>query len=431
MIQYFFVVNSRGVPVVVRGFLADPSQSIIELFYSTVIQPVPPPPVFRAENLNFCYLESSTCYFVLATTASMAPSLLLELLTSLVSVIGDYAGSSTEWTIQQNLALVYEIVDEVLSFGCPQTTDPSALLHLVHNTAVYESDILKGFDVLNLFGMKQINRPLALTPAQRRTAPSELFLVITERLDLQLSPSNEITRCFITGTGMIKSFLEGQPSVLVQFDPIMTVAGRAMQPFDLTYDDIAFGPFVQTDSFDSDRSISFAPPQGWSTLFHYRSSRAVNPPFSLQTVFENRQAKVVVVRVSISSVYRSDEEAQDVVVRFQCPSEISSASCELPPSVANSQDGEYDGKARQVIWKIKSFAGLKEFSARFRFMFDQGIPCAAESLLGPIAIDFKLPELISGMAVRELVVSTAGAGDPPQRWVKEVTSADCYLYNLI
>jgi AP-4 complex subunit mu-1 len=149
------------------------------------------------------------------------------------------------------------------------------------------------------------------------------------------------------------------------------------------------------------------------------------------TAFENKQAKVVVVRLSVTSVFPTEKEATDVVVRFQCPVEISSASCELPQTVADSQRGEFEQGTRQVVWRIKKFPGLREFSARFRFMFDQGIPCAPESLLGPIALEFQIPMLLSGMTFPNIQVSTAGSSSPPDRLIKEITTASCYTFNFI
>ena len=432
LIKYFFCINSRGSPVAVRAFLTEPSPSVVETFYNKVSEDLPPPPVFRADNLNFSYIVHANLYFVLVTEECMAPSVLLELLGRLVSVIADYAGQCSEKTMQDNLALVYEIVDEVMSFGCPQATDSSSLMHLVHNTVDYDPGLLKEIDVLDVLGVKQFDRPLAITAEQRRKANNEVFFIINEKVEMMLDTNNQAVRTLIIGTGTVKSFLQGQPSVLVQLDPQMTIASRGMKDFGLMYDDITFAPFVQTHSFDSDRSMTFVPPEGENVVFHYRCSRRANPPFTLIPVFENKQTKVVVVRLSIQATYAQTFEANDVVVRFQCPVEISSASCELPESVLSNQSGEYDSKTRQVSWRIKKFQGLQEFSARFRFMFDNGIPCAAESLLGPISMDFTLTGVLpSGLTVKNYLVSASGSGAAPKRWIKQIATAQCYTYNFI
>jgi hypothetical protein len=204
------------------------------------------------------------------------------------------------------------------------------------------------------------------------------------------------------------------------------------QNLELKYDDIVFAPFVQAHSFDSDRSIAFSPPQGLTTLFNYRTTRPFKAPFAIVPYFENKQVKVVVVRVSVQSTYPAEQSATGFELRFQVPVETSNASCELPSSVADKQSGEYDAKSRQVVWKITKFPGLSEFSARFRFIFDHGIPTAAETLLGPLALQFHLLDTLpSGASIKNINVSTAGSSTPPKRWVKMETVASCYTFNLI
>ena len=180
----------------------------------------------------------------------MSPSLLIELLTRVVTVISDYAGRCTEMIMQQNLALIYEIVDEALSFGCPQATDSSNMMHLVHNTVNYRSSLLRGIDVLNLFTDAEYNRPLAVTPEQRAKSTNEVFVILNERVEMMLTAQNQSIRTTITGVGIVKSYLDGQPSVFIQLDPQMCIPGRAMpQNLALKYDDIVFAPFVQSQSF--------------------------------------------------------------------------------------------------------------------------------------------------------------------------------------
>lgn len=434
LIKYFFSINSRGNPIINRGFLAEASITIVETFYDKISSNDPPASVFYFDGLNYAYIYENSLYFVVATEESMSPSLLLELLSRVVSVIKDYAGKCTEISIQQNLGLVYEIIDEVLSFGCPQATDSSNLLHLVHNTVSYEENLEK-IDLLffDLAVGDNYNRPLAMTADKRNESPNEVFFVLDERIEMLLTMNNQPIRSTITGIGSVKSFLKGQPSILIQLDPQMTVSTRSIHYNSfLKYDDIVFAPFVQTTSFDSDRTITFSPPEGESTIFKYRTSRIIEPPFTITHVFENKQAKAIVLRLSIQSQYPADEESTDVQILFQCPVEISNASCELPPSVVETQSSDFDSKTRQVIWKISSFKGLQEYSARFRFIFDDGIPISAERILGPISLKFvHVGKLPSGLSVQNYIVSTSGSQSPPKRWIKEISSSTCYSFNLI
>ena len=76
LIKYFFSLNQRGSPIVVRAFLAEPTQTVMETFYNKITQDNPPPSVFRYDNLNFAYVFQNQIYFAVATEESMSPSLL-------------------------------------------------------------------------------------------------------------------------------------------------------------------------------------------------------------------------------------------------------------------------------------------------------------------------------------------------------------------
>jgi AP-4 complex subunit mu-1 len=363
----------------------------------------------------------------------MSPTMLVLLLRRITTVLSDYMGRCTEVTMQKNLALVYEVVDEVLSFGCPQATDSQTLLHLVHNEVEYEQNFLTEFIQTEIFPGEGFDRPLALATTERTKTNNEIFLIINEKLSMTMTTTNQIIQSTISGLCQLKSFLQGVPSCSLQLDPQCFFVSRNM-PKDLMlrYDDITFAPFAVTTSFDSDRSISFTPPEGTSLLFTYRTARDITPPFTINTCFENIQAKVVVCRVSLQSTYPVDNNAGNVTVHFQCPVETSNATCELAPSVKDTQVSSYDAKNRQVNWVIKKLGGMTEVSARFRFIFDNGIPGAAESLLGPISLDFNYAgSLPSGMSVKNFIVSTQGTSNSPHRWYKETASAGSYTWNFI
>ncbi|EAY07990.1 Adaptor complexes medium subunit family protein [Trichomonas vaginalis G3] len=434
LIKHFFVINSRGNPIIIRAFLDETNIAVVEDFYQRLTEEPPPPPIFRLEQLTYCWVNCAGLYFVVATPENMSPSTLELLLRRITVVLSDYLGKCTELSIQKNLALCYEVVDEVLSFGCPQATDSSMLLHLVHNEVEYDQNFLTTFLQTEIFPGEGFDRPLALKTSERTKTNNEIFIVLSEKLSLTLTAQGNIINSNITGLCTVKSFLQSVPSCVIQLDSQAFFKTRNM-PKNLLYeyDDITFAPYALTNSFDSDRSISFCPPQGSSLLFTYRTTRPPSPPpFTVVPYFENTQPKVVVVRVAVTSTFPVDVKATDVSIIFQCPVETSSASCELPQSVLDKQSSEFDSKNRQVVWRIKEFGGLAEYNARFRFIFDGGIPGAAETLLGPIAIDFTIAgPLPSGLSVKNFIVSTQGTSNEPHKWMKEITQAGSYTFNFI
>jgi hypothetical protein len=362
----------------------------------------------------------------------MSPNLLLEILDRIPMIITDYAGSCSEIAIQANIALAYELVDEIVSFGCPQATDSGNLLHLIHNQIEQHFDILQYFRLFPGPTDEQYGRPLSLDIDKRTAVKNEIFFKIEERLSMTIAPTQQIMMCNTAGTIKTKSYLLGTPSATIWFDQQTTFRSRP-QPKDLPlwYDDVIFNPTVSMSSFDSDRTINFSPVAGETLLMSYRTTRAAVPPLMVNIVFENKQAKVVVVRVSIVCQVPPEATMRDILVSFQAPKEISNGTCEIPPSLRSWQHTNFDRVNRQITWKVPEMKGQTEFSARFRFIFDEGIPATPESLLGPISAQFRIPDCnASGLQFKDLVISNTGS-HTPQKWVKQTVFSGDYVFNLI
>lgn len=64
----------------------------------------------------------------------------------LATLLGDYCGSLGEATISRNVALVYELLDEVLDYGYVQTTSTEMLRNFIQTEAV----VSKPFSLFDL-----------------------------------------------------------------------------------------------------------------------------------------------------------------------------------------------------------------------------------------------------------------------------------------
>lgn len=430
-IDHFFILNQRGSPVLVRSFLVEPSVEIAETFYSLVTAEEKPPPYFSFDGIHYVYHFSNDLFLAFAAHDELSPNLLIEVLSRIPVLVTDYMGKFTENSILRNLALVTEIVDEVISFGCPQSTDSTHLLHLVHNSVPYDTD--SGYTRENVEGAKEsvYDKPLAIDISKRGAMANEIYIKLEETINATISPDRVISSALVSGTCHIKQFVTGQPYVSLQINPASSFKSRGHRDSPFSFDDIIFSPIVNSKSFDADRTMTCQPPTGDVFMFTYRTSRVDNLPITMSHVFENKQAKVVVVRVSFQNNLGTEKNIKDFVAYFQCPVEISNAMCELANSVINNQEQGFDRETRQIWWKIRNFPGKTEFSARFRFIFDDGITAAAETILGPVMVKFRIPDWNeSGMCITTMNINNGG-GDAPSRWLKVATYAGDYVFTLI
>jgi hypothetical protein len=56
--------------------------------------------------------------FLATTRRNVAPSVVLELLSRIAAVLKDYCGVLNEETLRKNFILAYELLDEMIDFGC-------------------------------------------------------------------------------------------------------------------------------------------------------------------------------------------------------------------------------------------------------------------------------------------------------------------------
>jgi hypothetical protein len=86
-----------------------------------------PNPVFRVDDWCFAYIDRASMYFVTVTRTNSNVTLLLTFLSSLVRLFEDYLGPLSADAIVDHFSLIYELFDEVMDYGYPQTLDSAAL----------------------------------------------------------------------------------------------------------------------------------------------------------------------------------------------------------------------------------------------------------------------------------------------------------------
>ncbi|XP_014989917.1 AP-4 complex subunit mu-1 isoform X11 [Macaca mulatta] len=124
MISQFFILSSKGDPLIYKDFRGDSGgRDVAELFYRKLTGlPGDESPVVMVttggrrhhDGRHFIHIRHSSLYLVVTTSENVSPFSLLELLSRLATLLGDYCGSLGEGTISRNVALVYELLDEVL-----------------------------------------------------------------------------------------------------------------------------------------------------------------------------------------------------------------------------------------------------------------------------------------------------------------------------
>ncbi|KAJ8604741.1 hypothetical protein MRB53_041690 [Persea americana] len=85
------------------------------------------PPCFSDEGINYLYIEHNNLYLVALTKRNSNAAEILLFLHKLVEVFTEYFKVLEEESIRDNFVVIYELLDEMMDFGHPQTTETKIL----------------------------------------------------------------------------------------------------------------------------------------------------------------------------------------------------------------------------------------------------------------------------------------------------------------
>uniref|UniRef100_A0AAQ5XD24 MHD domain-containing protein n=1 Tax=Amphiprion ocellaris TaxID=80972 RepID=A0AAQ5XD24_AMPOC len=223
------------------------------------------------------------------------------------------------------------------------------------------------------------------------------FVLIYELLDEILDfgyPQNSETgalKTFITQQG-IKSQVgskEEQSQITSQ------VTGGKQS---IAIDDCTFHQCVRLSKFDSERSISFIPPDGEYELMRYRTTKDIILPFRVIPLVREVGRTKLEVKVVIKSNFKSSLLAQKIEVRVPTP--LNTSGVQL---ICMKGKAKYKASENAIVWKIKRMAGMKEsqISAEIELLPTNDKKKWARP---PISMNFEVPFAPSGLKVRYLKV---------------------------
>ena len=113
----------------------------------------------------------------------MSASETLELINRIAKVFKDYCGVLTEESIRKNFILLYELLDEMMDFGYPQSTSTEVLKNCIHNEPIVVSAPTSTTSaVLSAINNRtkpsgSANIPMGLSTARGGKHKNEIFVV--------------------------------------------------------------------------------------------------------------------------------------------------------------------------------------------------------------------------------------------------------------
>ncbi|KAM8765728.1 AP-1 complex subunit mu-2 isoform 1-T1 [Rhynchonycteris naso] len=445
-----FILDVKGKPLISRNYKGDVAMSEIEQFMPLLMQREEEgalAPLLSHGRVHFLWIKHSNLYLVATTLKNANASLVYSFLYKTVEVFSEYFKELEEESIRDNFVIVYELLDELMDFGFPQTTDSKILQEYitqqgnkletgksrvpptVTNAVSWRSEGIKYkknevfIDVIESVNL--LVSPHDFTPplpqsGGRRGGPLPADPQ-SPCVHSQVNANGSVLLSEIVGTIKLKVFLSGMPELRLGLNDrvLFELTGRSKNK-SVELEDVKFHQCVRLSRFDNDRTISFIPPDGDFELMSYRLSTQVKPLIWIESVIEKFSHSRVEIMVKAKGQFKKQSVANGVEISVPVPSDADS-----PRFKTSVGSAKYMPEKNIVIWSIKSFPGGKEYLMRAHF----GLPSVEkeeEEGRPPIGVKFEIPYFtVSGIQVRYMkIIEKSGYQALP--WVRYITQSGDY-----
>jgi len=420
------VLNQKGDIMISRQYRDDVSRAAADSFRLQVIaakETGTQAPVKRIDNCSFLYTRHLNMYFVALTRSNVNPAMVFEYLFQKIRILKAYLGEDfDENSMRNNMTLIYELMDETMDFGYPQ------------NCAV---DVLRLY--INLGNVKPQNEPEPSQLTSQITGAidwrregikhkkNEVYIDVLESVNLLISSTGSILRNEVTGQVQMNTKLTGMPECKFGLNDKLVIDKEtsAQRKPGVEIDDCTFHRCVRLGKFDTDRTITFIPPDGEYELMKYRVNENINLPFRIiPAVQEEANQTKVSINLKVAATFSEQLFATHVVIKIPVPK--NTAKAKIKHSFGRAK---YEPEQQAIVYRVKRFPGKQECHIQADVDL---LPTVRPKpwVRQPITVEFQVPMFTaSGVHVRFLRVYDK-SGYTTNRWVRYITKAGSYQIRI-
>ncbi|KAJ2885361.1 clathrin associated protein complex medium subunit [Coemansia aciculifera] len=454
MLSAVFIYNQKGEVLISRLYRHDVKRSVADVFRVHVISSptsVVRSPVTTLGSTSFYHIRYDNLWLCAVTKNNASAAMVFEFLYRLLGLGVSYFGRFDEESVKNNFVLIYELLDEVLDFGYPQNIEVDTLKLYVTTESVRSTRALQS-DALATIPQSITMQATGTTTWRRNDIvykKNEAFVDVIESVNLIMSAKGTVLRADVQGQIVMRSFLSGMPEckfglndkLVLDRDPASGAAASAsasgstqlgrrqggMGGFgdgeSVEIADCQFHQCVRLGRFDTDRTISFIPPDGEFELMRYRTTENVNLPFKVLPVVREMGKTRIEYEVLIKSNFSAKLSATNMAVTIPTPP--NATKCRIKVTGAGAGKAKYHPEENAIVWRISRFQGLQELA--LTAVVDLA-PMTKPTPWSrpPIALDFQvLMFTASGLLVRFLKVFEK-SNYQSVKWVRYMTKAGSY-----
>ncbi|KAM9922533.1 hypothetical protein OXX59_005763 [Metschnikowia pulcherrima] len=441
MASQIHFLDIKGKPLLSRDYKGDIAANTIENFPHILLELESTDddslyrPYYNKNGINYVYINHNNVYVCALTRKNENVMTIVVFLSKVIEVLTSYFRSLEEESIRDNFVITYELLDEMMDFGVPQTTDTKILKEYI--TQDY-------YKLIRNTPSRLIQPPNAVTNAVswRKDGivykKNEAFLDVVESINMLINAKGQVLNSEILGEIKMKSKLSGMPDLRLGLndkgifsaglddddDTASESAPGSSKKIEM--EDIKFHQCVRLSKFENERIITFIPPDGEFTVMSYRLSSAqflMKPLILVNCKTTVHKHSRIEITCSVKAQIKKKSTANNVEVVIPLPEDA-----DTPKFVPSYGTVKWIPEKSCMIWKLKTFPGGKQFHMKAEL----GLPAVTdeENLLSkkPIKVNFSIPYFTtSGIQVRYLRINEPKLQYQSYPWVRYITqSGDDY-----
>lgn len=251
-----------------HGGLSTTTSILLNHYYEQHYDSVPPVmevPAGTDSDQGTLYLISilrDGLSYLAVCPAEVSPLLILEFLHRQADIFVEYFGSpADESAIKENFSTVYQLLEEMVDYGWPLTTEPNALKAMIRPPTVMSKLLATSTSAVSDELPSGTISNMPWRTAGVSYTQNEIYMDIVEEVDAIVDAGGRLISVDVSGSIQCQSHLSGIPDLLLTFkDPSLI-------------DDCSLHPCVRYARFEHDQVVSFVPPDGNFQLMRYRIRR--------------------------------------------------------------------------------------------------------------------------------------------------------------
>ena len=366
--------------------------------------------------------------------------------------------------LRESFAVAYELLDEMCDFGIPQISDIKMLKNYITQTnRKFLKSVEKRKD--NLRPPEQLTGAVNWRSSGIKYKKNEAFLDVLEKVNMSVDSNGKVQKAEILGQINIRSRLSGMPDVRVGLDDKGLITGNQIfinrqrensgdlhdsidsMDYDDTHgspenesemilEDLKFHQCVKLSNYESNKTITFIPPDGDFTLLQYRlkcQSKSIKPLVLCETQYHLHDGSRLQIIVRLKSNYKKQSIANNVTVYVPITSEYDTPSFKHNHGKVKIIADETDTNKNYMVWKLKNLAGGKDYGlvAELQLPSTNAMQKKKNEYFAklPTRVEFQIPYYTtSGIQVKYLKVNEPQLGYKTYPWVRYITeSGDNYV----